>query len=165
MCAQTASIYPQARPFIEGDLRSFLDQPLLARLCTHNEDGTIHIAPLYYGTDGDDILLGTQEMTRKVANIKRDPRVTVLIDMVEPRFKGVIVYGTASLEYEDVIARRVAIFSKYKSKDDAQGLADGLAGTWTPVIVRIRPQQTITYDYGQGFGISRNGEGEDGDIF
>ena len=165
MCARIASVYPQAKPFIEGDLTPFLEQPLIAKLCTHNEDGTIHIAPIYFGTEGDDIVVGTQEMTRKVANIRRDPRVTVLIDMVEPRFKGVIVYGTASIEHEDVIARRVAIFEKYKSSEQAQGTADRLASTWTPVIVRIKAQQVITFDYGQGFGISANGDDKGGDIF
>ena len=138
-----------------GDLKPFLAQPLLAKLCTHNEDGTIHIAPLYFGTDGDDILLGTQEITHKVNNIRRDPRVTVLVDQVEPDFKGVIVYGTATLEYENVIARRVAIFRNYKDEAGAQALAERLASTWTPVIRRIRPEQTITFDYGQGFGIEK----------
>ena len=138
---------------------------MLAKLCTHNEDGTIHIAPLYFGTDGDDILLGTQEMTHKVKNIRRDPRVTVLVDQVEPHFKGVIVYGTATLEYENVIARRVAIFRKYTDEAGAQALAERLASTWTPVIIRIRPEQTITFDYGQGFGIDRNGGSRGEDIF
>lgn len=163
MCAQTASIYPQAKPFAQGDLTPFLSQPLIAKLCTHNEDGTIHIAPVYFGTEGENIMVGTQEMTRKVANIRRDPRVTVLIDMVEPRLKGVIVYGTASIEVEDVIPRRVAIFRKYKDEAGAQALAERLASTWTPVIIRIKPGQTITFDYGQGFGIdgNRNTTGED----
>jgi PPOX class probable F420-dependent enzyme len=165
MCAQNTTIYPQAKPFVEGDQAPFLDEPLIAKLCTHNQDGTIHIAPIYFGTDGDDILLGTQEMTHKVNNIQRDPRVTVLVDQVDPYFKGVIVYGTATLEYENVIQRRVAIFRKYKDEAGAQATADRLASTWTPVIIRVKPEQTITFDYGQGFGIDSNGDSQGEDIF
>ena len=144
---------------------AFLARPLIAKLCTHNKDGAIHIAPIYFKYEDGTVLLGTQEMTQKVHNIRRDNHVTVLIDEDESPFQGVILYGTAELSYDNVIPTRAAIFAQYKSMDKAQAQAERLAGSWQPVIVRVTPQRTITYDYRKGFGISQDGDAPGEDIF
>lgn len=152
MSAQ-ATLYPQAKPFTSEEAEAFLAQPLIAKLASHNADGTIHITSLWFNYVDGDILFGTQEITRKIANIKRDPRVTVLIDTVEPTLQAVIVYGVATLEYENVIPKRVELFEKYMPADQAAGFAESLASSWTPVIVRVKPAQMITFDYTKGMGI------------
>ena len=72
--------YPQMQPFAEKEILEFLSRPLLAKICTLNKDGSIHVTPLFFGYADGDILLGTHEITRKVRNIKRNQNVTVLID-------------------------------------------------------------------------------------
>ena len=137
--------YPQALPFDEDEVETFLARSLIAKLCTHNEDGTIHIAPIWYRYDDGTFLMGTQEISRKVRNIKRDNRVTLMVDAQEPVLQAVIVQGRAVLEYEDVISRRGEIFARYV--DDPDGLADGLAEKWKPVILRVVPEKMVTFDY------------------
>lgn len=122
-------------------------------MATHNEDGSIHIAPLWFNYEDGDILFGTQEITHKIANIKRNPRVTVLIDTVDPALQAVMIYGVAELEYENVTAKRIAIFEKYLPADQAAGFAESLASSWEPVIVRVKPERMITFDYSKGMGI------------
>jgi hypothetical protein len=136
------------------EMVAFLSQPLIAKLCTHNEDGTIHVVPIWFGYEEGEILVGTQEITRKVRNIKRDNRVTVLVDTTEPRLKGVIWYGEAQLDFQDVIPKRIGILEKYLGPEEAPGLAERLANSWRPVIVRIKPVRAVTFDYSKGFGIS-----------
>jgi hypothetical protein len=70
-----------------------------------------------------------------------------------------VAYGTAILEYDDVIAKRRLVFEQYMPAADAAALAEQLAGRWKPEIVRVKPERMITYDYAQGFGISEEGEG------
>ena len=144
-------VYPQALPFAEGDLEPFLARPLIAKLCTHNEDGTIHIAPIWFMYEDGEILLGTQEVSQKVQNIKRNSDVTVLVDNADPPFKAVIMVGAAELDYDNVIAKRALIFEKYI--DNPVELAGQLASNFTPVIIRVKPQRVTTFDYSQGFGI------------
>ena len=76
MSEQKPALYPQAQPFGGEELDAFLARPLIAKLCTHNKDGAIHIAPIYFKYEDGTVLLGTQEMTQKVHNIRRDNRVT-----------------------------------------------------------------------------------------
>jgi nitroimidazol reductase NimA-like FMN-containing flavoprotein (pyridoxamine 5'-phosphate oxidase superfamily) len=144
--------YPQMPPLTQDELVAFLNAAPIARLSSMNPDGTIHSAPVYFKYDNGDILIGTQEVTRKVRNSKQNPNVTVLIDNENPPYKGVVIYGEAQLDYEDVIAKRVAIFERHMPTENAQQLATGLASTHVPVIIRIKPSRVISYDYSkQGF--------------
>jgi PPOX class probable F420-dependent enzyme len=160
MSKQHTSVYPQAQPFTSDEVESFLARPLIAKLCTYNDDGTIHIVPIWFRYENGEILLGTQEVTRKVRNIKRDNRVSVLVDTQEPTLQGVIVHGHAVLDYDDVIPKRISIFEKYLGSEDDPGLAKRLASNWTPVIVRIKPEHIISFDYSKGFGISSDPDAE-----
>lgn len=155
MAAQEMTVYPQAKPLPEAELEPFLAQALIAKLCTHNPDGTIHIAPLWFNYVDGEVLMGTQEITQKVSNIKRDDQVTVLIDASTPVLRGVVIYGTAHLDYHDVNTKRVEIFNKYIGPEEAPKFAANLAASWTPVIIRVKPERVITYDYSQGLGIPR----------
>jgi PPOX class probable F420-dependent enzyme len=153
MSQQQVSVYPQAYPMTFEEVEAFLAQPLIAKLSTHNKDGTIHLVPIWFKYQNGAIFLGTQEISQKVQNIRRDSRVTVLVDTTEPRLKGVVLYGNAELEYEGVIPIRTSIFEKYMDPADASGLADRLANTWTPVVIRIKPDRIVSFDYSKGFGL------------
>jgi nitroimidazol reductase NimA-like FMN-containing flavoprotein (pyridoxamine 5'-phosphate oxidase superfamily) len=161
MSHQTETVYPQAHPMTSEEVEKFLSLPLIAKLSTKNKDDTIHTVPIWFKYHKGEIVLGTQEISQKVQNIKRDSRVTVLVDTSEPRLKGVILYGIAELETKDVIPKRISIFEKYMDPARASGLADRLAGTWTPVVIRIKPDRIISFDYTKGFGLSSHPETSD----
>ena len=144
--------YPQMPPLTQDELVAFLNEAPIARLSSMNPDGTIHTAPVFFKYDNGDILIGTQEVTRKVRNSKQNPSVTVLIDNQAPPYKGVVIYGEAELDYEDVIAKRISIFERYMPTENARGLATGLANNYEPVIIRVKPKHMTSYDYSkQGF--------------
>src|SRR5947209_6669340 len=124
MATNVLTGYPQMPPLTQKELESFLSQPLIAKLGTLNEDGTIHLAPIYFKYDNGEIILGTQEVSRRVRNIKRNPNVTVLIDDATRPFKGVVIYGKAVLEYDDVIQKRTTIFAKYGPPEQAPKTAE-----------------------------------------
>jgi PPOX class probable F420-dependent enzyme len=151
-------IYPQAKPFAPDDIGQFLAQPLIAKLSTLNKDGTIHTVPIWFKYQEGEFLFGTQEISQKVRNIKRDSRATVLVETTEPNLKGIIAYGTAQLDFEDVVSKRCQIFEKYMSAEEAGALAERLAGRWNPVIVRVKVDRMVTFDYAQGFGIGAEDE-------
>lgn len=139
--------YPQMPPLTQEELVAFLKEAPIARLSSMNPDGTIHSAPVYFKYDNGDILIGTQDVTRKVRNAKQNPNVTLLIDNQSPPYRGVVIYGEAELDYEDVIAKRISIFERYMPTENAQQLAMGLANHYDPVIIRIKPKHMTSYDY------------------
>ena len=123
-------------------------------MSSKNEDGTIHIAPVYYLFENGEFLFGSQELSRKVKNIQRDRRVTVLIDANEPVLQAVMAYGEAVLDYEDVVSKRVKILERYyESPSQAKTFAEKLAKAWKTVIIHIRPTRIVTFDYSKPFSI------------
>ena len=139
--------YPQLPSMSDEELISFFEEAQFARLGTLNEDGTIHIAPIFFKYDQGQILMATQDPSRKVRNIKRNNNVTVLIDTTDVPFKGVLVYGKAELDYEDVISKRIGIFKRRLSQEQAQTYAKRLSTKWKCVIVRITPVRIASFDY------------------
>jgi nitroimidazol reductase NimA-like FMN-containing flavoprotein (pyridoxamine 5'-phosphate oxidase superfamily) len=147
--------YPQKPPFTDEELAAFLNEAPIARLGTQNPDGTIHMTSVYFKYDDGYILMGTQDISHKIRNIKQNSQVTVLIDNQQPPWKAVIIYGEASLEYENVIEKRASIFERYMPAEDALESAKGLAANFTSVVIRITPKQIISYDYSKAGMISR----------
>lgn len=147
--------HPQAPSFAnQMEIEAFLSRPLLARLCSYNRDGTIHVAPIYYLYENDELSFGTQELSRKVKNIKRDNRVTVIIDTDKPILQTVITYGEARLDFEDVIEKRVRILGRYyDSTTEARAFAERLGKAWSTVIIHVRPTRIVTVDYSKPFSI------------
>ena len=142
--------YPQLPSMSEEELASFFEQAKFARLATINADGTIHMAPIFFKYADGQILMASQAPSRKIRNIKRNKNVTVLIDNTEVPFKGALIYGTAELDYEDVIQKRIAIFERRLSREEAETYARRLSSKWQCVIVRITPVHIASFDYSKG---------------
>lgn len=147
MSAQVLTGYPQMPAFTEQEMQAFLCHPRVARLGTMNADGTIHLAPIFFKYDRGEFILGTQEVSRRVRNIKRNPNVTLLIDDTGDPFQAVIVYGKATLEYDDVVAKRTAIFAQFGDETGARAKAEALCNKWHSVVIRIRPERLVSFDY------------------
>jgi PPOX class probable F420-dependent enzyme len=67
----TAELSPAARELIES--------PAVATLVTLDEDGAPQVTSAWVGLEGDEIVIGTLPDQRKLANIRRDPRVALTI--------------------------------------------------------------------------------------
>lgn len=146
---QEVTRYPQMPAMSDADLDEFLAGPHLARLSTIDPDGTPHTMPVWYEWSNGEILISTQSLQRKVANIRRDPRVTVLIDTDEFPYRGVMIRGEATLDFDDAVGKRVSIFERYMpDRAHAEAYARALEEKWEPVLIRVVPAKTISFDYG-----------------
>ena len=147
---QTAAVarpYPQMPPLTDDECVSLLETIPVARLATHNPDGSIHVVPVVFEYVDGAILIGTQEITRKVGNIRRDPRVTVLVDDPAMPPKGVMIYGTASLDTEDLVPERIEILARSMPREQAEGMVAVLAARYEPAVIRITPTKMVSWDY------------------
>jgi PPOX class probable F420-dependent enzyme len=74
------------------------DAKNFAVLSTLEPDGTPHSTVVWSKRDGDQILFALPNTRRKVANVNRDPRVTVVIFDATNPYDSAQVQGTASIE-------------------------------------------------------------------
>jgi len=139
--------YPQAPRMTGEEIESLMEYVLFARLGTLNDDGTIHITPVFFKYQQEEIHIATQEPSLKIRNIKRNNRVSVLVDISDVPFKAALIYGKAELDYEDVIDKRIEIFKRTRTREEAEDYAKKLSSKWKCVIVRVKPERIVSFDY------------------
>lgn len=79
-------------------VRAFLDVPRVATIATINADGTPLLTPLWFARDGDTLWLAVGPRSPKVRNMRRDPRVTLVVMDDARGYTYVTVRGRASFE-------------------------------------------------------------------
>jgi PPOX class probable F420-dependent enzyme len=100
---------------------AFLAEPLLARLATATADGQPHVVPVWFLWDGERIWISSYSSTRKIRELRANPRCSVVIDVPEPRhgLTAVLVEGDAQLHSAGEFARTMAtrIYTRYLGPD------------------------------------------------
>lgn len=142
--------YTQSPHLTSDEIESFLQDAKIARFCSHNRDGTIHAAPVWYKYENGKMVIGTPLKSRKARNVRRNGNVTVLIDVEGPPTRGVIIYGKAELEeltIDDMISVGVSIFNRYMPEDKTQVYAEGLSKISEGVKITVTPLRMASFDY------------------
>lgn len=75
---------PSARDVLESDAG--------ATLVTLNPDGSPHVTVAWVGLEGDEIVIGTLPEQRKLANMRQDPRVALVIQTRNLNPYGLLEY-------------------------------------------------------------------------
>lgn len=64
-----------------------------AYLATVMPDGSPQLTPVWVDEDGEDVVVNTPEGTVKLANMKRDGRVSITIEAEEDRYRVLAISG------------------------------------------------------------------------
>src|ERR671925_1618676 len=98
------------------EIDELLTMTLIANLATLDDDGGIHLMPMWFLRMGDYICIPTSRKTRKYRNLKARPHASVVVDMSREglNLTGVLVRGRVEL-IEGEEARRInrSIHLKY----------------------------------------------------
>jgi PPOX class probable F420-dependent enzyme len=136
---------------IDGRLRN----RALARLATYRADGMIHLTPIWFSWDGERFRLTLGAGRVHVRNLRRDNRVTILIDE-DPRLErglaagawAIMCRGTATLSQGEDLIREVThdVLEQALGSEDAEKYTDPIMAEGR-TIVTITPQAWLTWDY------------------
>ena len=64
-----------------SEIKKLLSMTLIANLATLDDDGGIHIVPIWFVRLGNKICIPTSRHTRKYRNLRSRPRASVMIDI------------------------------------------------------------------------------------
>ena len=102
----------------DGEIEQFLTDNMKVQIATIGPDGTPHLTTLFYVLEDGMVAFWTYGRSQKVVNLRRDPRITCLVEDGEDYFelRGVTIQGKARLveEYDDIralgarVAKRMA---------------------------------------------------------
>jgi PPOX class probable F420-dependent enzyme len=122
-------------------VRDFLDQPLLAYLTTINAAGYPHPVPVWFGTDGDDLIFPTMAARARLKHIRANPKGTVAIGGSPSEGEGYLITGELRIADDDR-ALRHGVIRRYMSGEQADGFI-AMVDREPYVLVRLTPSKVM----------------------
>jgi general stress protein 26 len=141
--------YKQAPPLTKEEMEAFFQEARIARFCSINKNGTIHAVPVWFNYVDGKFLIGTPARGKRVRNIKRNNNVTLLIDVEGPPTRGVIIYGEAEINNDNMKDKALEIFKRYMPYEEAVVYQRGLFKLTSWIGVYVTPKEITSFDYGK----------------
>lgn len=127
---------------LSDDLKSLLDTLVFVSVATIQPDGSPQVSPVWVKRDGDDVIFSTTIGRQKEKNLRRDPRVTVLLQPFDKPYTYAEIRGTAELTTEGGQELIDELSLKYTGLKYAEFNAK--AGQDAPrVVVRVTPRKVV----------------------
>ncbi|MFD6225935.1 PPOX class F420-dependent oxidoreductase [Streptomyces sp. NPDC060232] len=128
---------------LSDDLKRIIDDsPMFATVATIQPDGSPQLSVTWLMRDGDDLLISTTEGRRKEQNLRRDPRITVMINPPDAPYTYAEVRGTAELTTEGGQELINELSRKYTGKD-YRDFNPASVDDATRVVVRVVPRKVV----------------------
>jgi PPOX class probable F420-dependent enzyme len=81
------------------EIDAFLEESRTLQVATLGKDGFPHVAPMWFVIEDDKVVFRSFSKSQKIVNLKRDPKLTVLIEsgLDYSELRGVMIKGEARL--------------------------------------------------------------------
>jgi PPOX class probable F420-dependent enzyme len=135
----------------EAEITDFVTGSRTGTLATIGSDGQPHLTAMWYGVVDGEIWLETKAKSQKAVNLKRDPRVSFMIEGGDTydSLRGVSFEGTAEIvDDPDAIFRvGVSVWERYTGPytEEVKPAVDMMMNK--RVAVRIVAQRTRSWDH------------------
>lgn len=137
------------RNMTDAEITHFLRTcPNQAHCATVNPDGGPHVVPVWYDVQDDGtIVLTTIGSTRKAKNLKRDPRLALSVESLDPVMAFVQVRGTVTFNenpaHADVLAHTTKCARRFVGGERADELGKLYASAPGEWILTVTPTKRI----------------------
>lgn len=120
-------------------------------VATIGADGRVHLVAMWYGFLGDDVAFWTYARSQKIVNLRRDPRLTGLIETGDEysELKGVELVGQGIVLDDRATIQAVgeSVWERYTGPvDDAAREAVAVVGA-KRVAVRFDVEKVVSWDH------------------
>ncbi|MFE6843637.1 PPOX class F420-dependent oxidoreductase [Streptomyces sp. NPDC057686] len=135
-----------AKKMTQEEWRAFVSYGTrTGKLSTVREDGSPHIAPIWFVLDGDSFVFNTGKSTVKGRNLLRDGRVALCVDDDRPPFSYVVLQGRAEIseDLEEMLPWATRISARYMGEEHAEafGRRNAVPGE---LLVRVAIDRVIS---------------------
>jgi PPOX class probable F420-dependent enzyme len=135
-----------------AEVEAFLDAERTLQVASINADGTPHLVAMWYARHGGAIAFWTYAKSQKVVNLKRDPRLTVMVESGDKyeELKGVTIYGHARVieDLEEVFDFGDNVYERYWGPIDNELVREGVRAMGRKrVVIVVEPDKTVSWDH------------------
>lgn len=135
-----------------NEINDFLNRPLLARLATVDpETMQPHVVPVWYGWDGQSLWISAFRSTRKVKELQKNPRCSIVIDVDDSAggLRAVLMEGTAEMvtEPQELLEQNTTwVYTRYLGPE---GVLDSEPQSWIKdpenLLIKLTPEFMKTW--------------------
>ncbi|GAA3379409.1 hypothetical protein GCM10020367_62820 [Streptomyces sannanensis] len=128
---------------LSDDLKKLIDTtPIFASVATIQPDGSIQQSIVWITRDGNDLLFSTTIGRRKEQNLRRDPRVNILINPPDAPYTYAEIRGTATLTTDGGTQLIDELSRKYTGKNYAD-FNPAASADAERLVVRVTPLKVV----------------------
>ena len=135
----------------DAEVLDFIHQSRTATMATIGADGTPHLVAMWYAVVDGQIWVETKAKSQKVVNLRRDPRMTVMIEdgLTYDALRGVALEGTAEVvdDPDALWAVGVSVWERYNGPytDEVKPLVEMMLNK--RVAVRLDATRVRSWDH------------------
>ena len=135
----------------DEEIDAFLHEERTATMCSMHPDGSIHAVAMWYGFLDGVITVETKAKSQKVQNLRRDPRLTFLVEAGEryEELRGVEFVGRARIveDPDSIWKLGISVWERYIGPYD-ESQREGLAAMLNKrVLVTIDIDRVVSWDH------------------
>ena len=135
----------------DDEVAAFIEEQRSATMATVGPTGVPHLVAMWYGVVDGQIWFETKGRSQKAVNLRRDPRITVLLEdgLTYDTLRGVSIEGTAviSEEPDDLWKVGVSVWERYTGPytEEAKPLVEFMLQK--RIAVRVDVDRIRTWDH------------------
>ena len=137
----------------DEELEDFLASNIKVQVATNGPDGHPHLTTLFYVMVDGQLFFWTYGKSQKIQNLRRDPRITCLIEDGEDYFelRGATIFGKARLieDYDELVDLGGRVARAMANGEDLGELGDQIVAQQARkrVGVIVEPEKIATWDH------------------
>jgi PPOX class probable F420-dependent enzyme len=135
----------------DADVAEFLAAERTVQVASIGPDGAPHLVPMWFGLVDGRIAMWTYAKSQKAANLRRDPRLTCLVEAGEQygELRGVSIVGRAELteNYDRVFAVGETLYRRYQGDMTHASRAGVEAESRKRIAIFVEPLKTVSWDH------------------
>ncbi|MBF6191056.1 PPOX class F420-dependent oxidoreductase [Nocardia sp. CDC186] len=135
----------------DTEITEFLRRSRIATLATIGPKGTPHLTAMWYALIDGEMWFETKAKSQKAVNMRRDPRVTCMIEEGDTydQLRGVSIEGRAEIveDAEKLFAVGVSVWERYTGpySEELRPMVEAMLHK--RVAVRVVPERTRSWDH------------------
>jgi PPOX class probable F420-dependent enzyme len=135
----------------DAEVEEFLTTERTVQVASIGPDGTPHLVPMWFAVIDGRIVFWTYTKSQKALNLRRDPRVTCLLETGDAygELRGVTITGRAELadDYDTVFDVGATVYARYQGDMTHASRAGVEAEARKRVAVFVNPEKTASWDH------------------
>ena len=135
----------------DEEIRAFLEEQRKLQVATIDHDGWPHLVAMWYVLINDEVVFWTYARSQKAINLRRDPRLTCLVEAGEryEELRGVQIKGQAAINDEPATVQRIGeeIWERYTGPLNENTRQMVTVQAAKRVVIFVKPVEVVSWDH------------------